>query len=143
MKRARFEKLVSEAVGSIPPRFRNAIENMVIVVEDEPSLELLEEMEIEPPDTLYGLYTGTPLTERGWSYGNVLPDRIVIYRRPIEEDCETEEEMVTTIGETVIHEVGHYFGLEDEELEEIEEHNWRSRPGDKGDDEDDDEEGGV
>jgi predicted Zn-dependent protease with MMP-like domain len=131
MKRARFETLVWEAVENIPPRFRKAIDNLAIVVEDEPSPELLEELEIEPPDVLYGLYTGTPLPERGWAYGNALPDQIVIYQKPIEADCETEEEVVTAVGETVIHEVGHYFGLDDDELEAIEDQYWRSRARDE------------
>ena len=69
-------------------------------------------MEIEPPDSLYGLYEGTPLTERAWAHGNSLPDRITIFQRPIEEDCEDEEEIRAVIGETLIHEVGHYFGHE-------------------------------
>jgi len=125
MTRAHFERLVSEALDTLPGRFRRAIKNVAIVVEDEPSAELLEEMEIEPPDTLFGLYRGVPLPERGWSYGNVEPDRVTIFQRPIEEVCESEDEIVATIGETVIHEFGHYFGLSEEEIEEIEERYWR------------------
>jgi len=136
MTRTDFEKLVLEAVTLIPRRFRREIKNLALVVEGEPSPELLEEMEIEPPDTLYGLYQGTPITERTWAYGNTLPDRIVIFQRPIEEDCEDEDEIRAVIGETLIHEVGHYFGLSEEEIEEIEERYWR---GDTlGPDEDDD-----
>jgi len=125
MTRAAFERLVREAVALIPTRFRREIRNLALVVESEPSLELLEEMEIAPPDTLYGLYQGTPLTERAWAYGNTLPDRIVIFQRPIEEDCDDEDEIRAVIGETLIHEVGHYFGLSEEEIEEIEERYWR------------------
>src|SRR5262249_15431680 len=105
---------------------RREIKNLALVVEEEPSAELLAEMEIEPPDSLYGLYQGTPLTERTWGWGNALPDRITIYQRPIEEDCEDDDEMRAVIGETLIHEVGHYFGLSEEEIEEIEERYWRS-----------------
>jgi predicted Zn-dependent protease with MMP-like domain len=123
--RAAFERLLVEAVALIPKRFRKEINNLALVVEDEPSLELLDEMEIEPPDTLYGLYQGTPLTERTWQYGNQLPDRITLFQRPIEEDCEDEDEVRAVIGETLIHEVGHYFGLSEEEIEEIEERYWR------------------
>jgi predicted Zn-dependent protease with MMP-like domain len=138
MKREQFERLVVEAVTLIPKRFRREMKNLALVVEDEPSAELLEEMEIEPPDSLYGLYQGTPLPERTWGYGNTLPDRITLYQRPIEEDCEDEDEMRAVIGETLIHEVGHYFGLSEDEIEEIEEKYWR---GDTlGPDEDDDEE---
>src|SRR5262249_7316153 len=126
MNRAAFERLVAEAVRLIPRRFRREIKNLALVVEEEPSAELLAEMEIEPPDSLYGLYQGTPLTERTWGWGNALPDRITIYQRPIEEDCEDDDEMRAVIGETLIHEVGHYFGLSEEEIEEIEERYWRS-----------------
>ena len=125
MTRAAFERLLVEAVALIPKRFRREIKNLALVVEDEPSLELLEEMEIEPPDSLYGLYQGTPLTERGATFGNTLPDRITLFQKPIEEDCEDEDEVRAVIGETLIHEVGHYFGLSEEEIEEIEERYWR------------------
>lgn len=125
MTRAEFERLVVEAGTLIPKRFRREMKNLALVVEDEPSPELLEEMEIEPPDSLYGLYQGTPLPERTWGFGNTLPDRITIFQRPIEEDCEDEDEIRAVIGETLIHEVGHYFGLSEEEIEEIEEKYWR------------------
>jgi predicted Zn-dependent protease with MMP-like domain len=125
MTRAAFERLVVEAIALIPKRFRREIRNLAVIVEDEPSLALLDEMEIEPPDSLYGLYQGTPLTERTASYGNTLPDRITLFQKPIEEDCEDEDEVRAVIGETLIHEVGHYFGLSEEEIEEIEERYWR------------------
>jgi predicted Zn-dependent protease with MMP-like domain len=125
MTRREFERLVAEAVTLIPARFRREMKNLSLVVEDEPSRDLLAEMEIEPPDSLYGLYQGTPLTERTWAHGNVLPDRITIYQRPIEEDCEDEDEIRAVIGETLIHEVGHYFGLSEDEIEEIEAKYWR------------------
>ena len=102
MNRAAFERLVTEAVALIPKRFRREIKNLALVVEDEPSLALLEEMEIEPPDSLYGLYQGTPLTERRWDYGNTLPDRITLFQKPIEEDCEDEDEVRAVIGETLV-----------------------------------------
>jgi predicted Zn-dependent protease with MMP-like domain len=127
MNRAAFERLVTEAVALIPKRFRREIRNLALVVEDEPSPALLEEMEIEPPDSLYGLYQGTPLTERRWDYGNTLPDRITLFQKPIEEDCEDEDEVRAVIGETLIHEVGHYFGMSEEEIEEIEERYWRGQ----------------
>jgi predicted Zn-dependent protease with MMP-like domain len=130
MTRARFEQLVADAARTIPGRFRQQIQNLAIIVEDEPDDELLDDMEIDPPDTLFGLYQGTPLTERRWDHGNVLPDRIVLYQGPIEDACESDDEVVATIGETLIHEVGHYFGMTEEELEDIEERYWR------GDDED-------
>lgn len=128
MTRQRFEQLVAEALQLIPKRFRDEMHNVAVVVEDEPAPGLLGELEIDPPDTLFGLYQGTPLPERGWTYGNTMPDRIAIYQRPIEEACADEDEIVATIGETVIHEFGHYFGLSEEEIEEIEEHYWRGEP---------------
>jgi len=125
MTRVEFERLVAEAIKLIPQRFRREMKNLALVVEEAPSAELLEEMEIEPPDSLYGLYQGTPLPERTWGFGNNLPDRITIYQQPIEEDCDDEDEMRAVIGETLIHEVGHYFGMSEEQIEEIEEHYWR------------------
>jgi predicted Zn-dependent protease with MMP-like domain len=86
-------------------------------------------MEIEPPDTLFGLYHGTPLTERRWDHGNALPDRITLYQGPIEDDSESDDDVVVAIGETLIHEVGHYFGMSEDELEAIEEQYWRARDG--------------
>jgi predicted Zn-dependent protease with MMP-like domain len=99
--------------------------NIAIVVEDEPNPQLLDEMEIEPPDTLLGLYQGIPLTERHWDHGNTLPDRVLIFQGPHEREAEDEEDLVVAIGETLIHEIGHYFGLSEEEIEAIEEHYWR------------------
>ena len=125
MTREAFSQLVEEALREIPRRFRAAMRNVAVVVEDEPPDHILEEMEIGPDDTLFGLYQGTPLTERGWGYGNALPDRISIYKGPIEDACETEDEIRDCVAETVIHEFGHYFGMSEEEIEEIEEKYWR------------------
>jgi predicted Zn-dependent protease with MMP-like domain len=130
MTREKFEKLVDEAVALIPARFRREMKNIAVVVEDEPSTELLDEMEIDPPDSLYGLYQGTPLPERTWGYGNTLPDRVTLFQKPIEEDSEDEDDVRAVIGETLIHEVGHYFGLSEEEIEEIEERYWRGETSD-------------
>jgi predicted Zn-dependent protease with MMP-like domain len=143
MTRDRFRHLVSEAFDTIPSRFRRQLRNIAVVVEDEPSPELLAEMEIEPPDTLFGLYQGTPLTERRWDHGNTLPDRITLFQLPIEDVSATEDEVVTEIGETLIHEVGHYFGLSEEELEAIEDRYWHRRQtdGDSADDGRDEEQG--
>lgn len=125
MTRERFERLVEEAVRNIPKQFRDAMANVALIVEDEPPPDVLEEMDIEPPDTLFGLYQGTPLPERGWAHGNAVPDRISIYQGPIEDACESDDDIRDTIAETVIHEFGHYFGLSEEEIEEIEERYWR------------------
>ena len=127
MNRDAFERLVADALASIPLEFRDAMRNLAIVVEDEPSPALLAQMEIEPPDTLLGLYQGTPLTERSWGFGNMLPDRILIFQGPHERDADDEDGMVTAIGETLIHEVGHYFGMDEEHIRSIEERYWNHR----------------
>ncbi|MGH9309121.1 MAG: metallopeptidase family protein [Vicinamibacterales bacterium] len=125
MTREDFRRLVEEALQEIPRRFRAAMKNVAVVVEDVPPPHVLEEMEMEPDETLFGLYQGTPLPERGWGYGNALPDRISIYQRPIVEACADDEEIRDCVAETVIHEFGHYFGMSEEEIEEIEEKYWR------------------
>jgi predicted Zn-dependent protease with MMP-like domain len=125
LTRAEFEHHVSEALATIPKRFRNAMRNLAIVVEDEPAGDLLREMEIAPPDELFGLYQGTPLTERRWDYGNALPDRILLFKGPHERDADNDDDLIASIGETLIHEIGHYFGLSEEEIEAIEDQYWR------------------
>lgn len=126
MTRQAFARLVEEAIDSIPRKFSEEIKNVAIVIEDWPSPDVLEELEMGPDEVLLGLYQGTPLPERQWAHGNALPDRITLYQRSIEEDCEgDEDEIVVAIGETLIHELGHYFGLSEDEIMEIEERYWR------------------
>ena len=127
MQREKFENLVGDALASIPRAFRDAMKNIAIVVEDEPSRGLLREMGIRPPGTLLGLYSGTPLTLRGWDYGNSLPDRILIFQGPHERQAGDENDLVVAIGETLIHEIGHYFGMSEEQIGEIEEQYWHDR----------------
>jgi predicted Zn-dependent protease with MMP-like domain len=119
--RRQFELLVERALRRLPRRFRRRLANIAVVVEEWADEETLAEMGIEPPDTLYGLYRGTDLTRRDSAYGNVLPDVITIYRGPIQEDCDSVEEMEELVRDTVVHEIGHYFGLDDARLEELEE----------------------
>jgi predicted Zn-dependent protease with MMP-like domain len=118
--RRQFEALVDRALRKLPRTFRQRIANIAVVVEDWADDETLAEMGIEPPDTLYGLYRGVDLTRRDSSYGNVLPDVITIYQGPIEEDAGDEAEMAEIVRETVVHELGHYFGLDDETMHRIE-----------------------
>ena len=120
LSRREFEALVERALRKLPRRFRARLENIAVVVEDWADDDTLEEVGIEPPDTLYGLYRGTDLTRRDASYGGVLPDVIAIYQGPIQEDCETVEEMEELVRDTVVHEVGHYFGLDDDRLSDLE-----------------------
>ena len=119
MDRHTFEKLVERSLQRLPKKFLEALMNIAIEVEDEPEEEILTDMGIED-GALYGLYQGTPLTEREWNYGNALPDRIVIYQGPIERDARNNEEIEEIVLDTVVHEIGHYFGFDDETLYGIE-----------------------
>jgi predicted Zn-dependent protease with MMP-like domain len=119
VRRWHFEKLVAEALDELPRQFRRYLRNIAVVVESEPSQALLEEMGLWPHRTLLGLYQGVPLPHRGLSYGNVLPDRVTIFQKPIEAMCRTTDEMKQAVQNTVKHEIGHYFGLDDARLEEL------------------------
>lgn len=119
MRRWDFQQLVAEALDELPRRFRRHLRNIAVVVEREPSRELLEDMGLWPHGTLLGLYQGVPLPQRGHSYGNALPDRITIFQKPIEAMGRTRQEIKDAVKDTVIHEIGHYFGLDDERLEEL------------------------
>jgi len=134
MTREHFESLVDEAFRAIPREFRRRLKNVAIVVEQEPSPALLAEMEIEPPDTLFGLYQGTPLTQRTWDYGNRLPDRIVLFQGPITDGAVNEDDVFDTVAETLIHEAGHYFGMSEEQIQVVEEQYWRGDAGEQNDD---------
>ena len=118
MDRVKFENLVDQAIRDLPAEFRKKLENVVVIVEDRPSEAFLDDMEITSGDTLFGLYEGTPLTERGFDTP-LHPDRIWIFQGPIEEECESEEEITEEIKTTIVHEVAHFFGLDDEYLEEL------------------------
>jgi predicted Zn-dependent protease with MMP-like domain len=120
MTRREFEGLVERALRRLPREFRERLANIAVVVEDWPDDRTLAEMGIEPPDTLYGLYQGVDLTHRDSSYGNVLPDTVTIYQGPIEEDCADQAEMAQLVRETVVHEIGHFFGLDDDTMHQIE-----------------------
>ncbi|WP_158888501.1 metallopeptidase family protein [Amycolatopsis anabasis] len=109
MTAARFEELVADALDEVPPKFAAAMDNVVVLV---------EEYNDEAPDIL-GLYHGIALTERTSDYGGVLPDRISIYREPILAMCDTEDEVVEEVLITVIHEVAHHFGIDDDRLHEL------------------------
>jgi len=112
-----FERLVGEALDSLPTEIADRLENVDVVVEDEPPQQVLADL--EPGTSLFGLYHGIPLTERGPSYSNVLPDKISIYRGPITRYWKTPDEIRTQVRRTVIHEIGHYFGIEEHRLHEL------------------------
>ena len=105
-----FEEHVTDALDSIPASLLDLLENCVIVVEDEPPAD--------EPDLL-GVYDGVPLTERDHEYGAVLPDRIVIFKNPTLRMCQTREEVVEEVGITVVHEIAHYFGIDDARLHDL------------------------
>ncbi|GLZ81319.1 hypothetical protein Afil01_61260 [Actinorhabdospora filicis] len=110
MDRERFEELVADALDEIPDKLWRMMRNVAIVVEDE-----------SPPGgpELLGLYEGVALTNRGWDYGGVLPDKITIFRNPILRICETDEDVVEEVAVTVVHEIAHHFGIDDEHLHEL------------------------
>jgi predicted Zn-dependent protease with MMP-like domain len=130
LSREHFTRLVEEALRDIPRRFRAEMKNVAVIVEDAPPPHILAELEVEPGESLFGLYQGTPLPERTWGHGNVLPDRISIYQQPILDACESEDDIRDCVAETVIHEFGHYFGMTEEQIEEIEEKYWRGESND-------------
>ncbi len=118
LSRAEFEGLVARAVNLLPQRFLARLENVDVVVEEEPTDDDLELAGVEPGGTLLGLYHGIPQSERGSWYGSALPDRIVIYQRPIEALARNRREIQKEIRITLMHEIGHHFGLGEDELSE-------------------------
>src|SRR3982751_7110694 len=118
MHRDVFESLVQRAIQDLPAEFRDKLNNVAIIVDDQPSPDLLERMEISAHDELLGLYEGVPLPERGFDFP-LYPDRIWIFQRPIEACCESNEEIMEEVKVTLVHEVAHFFGLDDDYLEEL------------------------
>ena len=121
MSASRFEDLVTRALGLLPPEFAAHMDNVTVVIEHEPGRDLLRSLDEDPRHsggTLFGLYEGVPLTERGMD-DVLLPDRITIYRRPLLESCDTEAQLVHEVRITVLHEVGHFFGMDEDRLDEL------------------------
>jgi predicted Zn-dependent protease with MMP-like domain len=113
-----FDEVVADALDRLPVEFAELMSNIAVQVEDSPDSQTLLELGLDPRrDTLYGLYTGVPLDERGGWYGNVLPDVIVLYRHPLLEDSQTREDLIHQIQLTLLHEIGHHFGFTDEEMD--------------------------
>jgi predicted Zn-dependent protease with MMP-like domain len=110
-----FEELVERALEGLPGEFAELLENIAVVVEDEPTDEDLDEVGLDPEDDLLGLYRGVPLIDRGSTY-TALPDQVVIFRGPLLRLCETRRELVREVRDTVVHELGHHFGLSDEDM---------------------------
>ncbi|HZY96243.1 MAG TPA: metallopeptidase family protein [Candidatus Cybelea sp.] len=116
LSRAEFERVVSEALETLPKRFADMVENVVIAVEDEPNREDLESLDDDDDSELLGIYRGVALTDRSYDETPFLPDEIAVFRGPINRVTSTREEALHEVRETVIHELGHYFGLDDEEM---------------------------
>lgn len=117
MKRDAFEKLVARALDLIPEQFQAAMKNIAVVVRDRPGAEAADFLEDEE-EALYGFYAGVPLPERTPDDSGALPDVIFLYQRPLEEDFPDREDLIEEIKITLIHEIAHYFGFDEEALEE-------------------------
>ena len=117
MDREDFETAVTEALDHLPREFAELMSNVSVQVREVPDDETLAELDLDPRfETLFGLYTGVPLDQRGGWYGNVLPDMIVLYRQPLLTACNTHGQLVRQIQLTLLHEIGHHFGLSDDEM---------------------------
>ena len=114
-----FERLVAEALDALPDTVREQMDNVEVVVEDWPDAETLRMAGVRRRSDLLGFYHGVPQTQRTHHYGLVLPDKIVLYRRPIELRCRTREDVRRAIHRTLRHEIAHHFGLNDDRLREI------------------------
>ena len=115
-----FEWAVAKAVDDLPEEFLARLENIDVIVEDRPSVSQLRGARLRRGHTLLGLYEGIPQTRRGRGYGMVLPDKITIFQKPIEDRCRNEAEIIAEIGRVVKHEIAHHFGISDARLRQIE-----------------------
>jgi predicted Zn-dependent protease with MMP-like domain len=119
MDMERFEKLVEEGIKDIPQKFLDKLDNVGIVVEENPTPEQLKKLKIRKNYFLFGLYEGIPKTKR-WGYSDVLPDKITIFKNHIEQSAQSEEEIKKLVKETVWHEIAHHFGMDEKEVREAE-----------------------
>ena len=116
LTKAEFEKLVEKAIAELPEEFRARIENVVIAVEDEPTDEDYDLTDTPDDEDLFGIYRGPMRTEMTWDMLPGLPPQVVVFRGPILRNTGTSREAVREIRDTIVHELGHYFGLEDDEM---------------------------
>jgi len=115
----KFEKLVAKAVEGLPDEFRERLDNVDVVVADEPDFKQLSKRERQRGHTLLGLYEGVPLTERTHGYGYVAPDVITVFQRPLEAMCKTDSQLIAEIQKVVLHEIAHHFGISDARLRQL------------------------
>lgn len=120
MDREQFERLVAKAIGSLPDEFLTRLENIDVVVEDQPTRGQITRAGLGRGATLLGLYEGVPLTIRGSHYGLVPPDKITIFQKPIEARCRHDADIAAEIQRVVKHEIAHHFGIGDARLEQLE-----------------------
>jgi len=114
-----FDRIVQQAIGRIPEEIRRHLDNILITVQKRPTPEMLEEMGYPPDEPLLGIYWGVPLNERSVAEPPLYPDTIFIFKEPLEEMCETREELEEEIEITVVHEVAHFLGMSEERLAEL------------------------
>lgn len=114
-----FDEIVSQAIARIPEEIRQHLENIIITVRDEPDDEMLKEVGVPPGETLFGLYLGVPLVERSVIEPPLYPDMIYIFKGPLEQAFSSRRELIEEIEVTVVHEVAHYLGLDDEDLDRL------------------------
>lgn len=120
LSQTEFESLVAMAMDRLPKKYRQHIANVVFVVEDQPSSEQRKKLSLGNHQSLYGLYEGIPLPQRGAGYNLVLPDKITLFKQPLEASCRNQTELAAAIMHTLWHEVGHYFGLNHARIAELE-----------------------
>jgi predicted Zn-dependent protease with MMP-like domain len=116
LSRAEFEKLVEKAIGELPESFRSRLENVVIAIEDEPTDEDYDLTGTPEDEDLFGIFRGPMRTEMSWDMLPTLPPQAVVFRGPILRNTSSNREAVKEIKDTLVHELGHYFGLEDDEM---------------------------
>jgi len=119
MDSQKFEQLVAKAIENIPGEFRERLENIDVVVADEPTRHQLSKTERKRGETLLGLYEGVPLTQRTNNYGFVTPDKVTIFQKPIEAMCRNDTQIIAEVQRVVLHEIAHHFGIDDKRLKEL------------------------
>lgn len=114
-----FEEIVADGIDAIPEKYASRINNVAFVTQDEPTLEQRQKMHLQAYETLFGLYEGIPLTKRGIGYNLVLPDKITIFKQPLENASHNLADLKEKVRHTVWHEVAHYFGLGHEQIHRL------------------------